>query len=117
MDKELEWLKDNMPEGWGLVLCLDGEYMPMCEYRLYESDGDFATTVYTDHGDIGLGSVTALLKQELLRMRWYCHTFQSKQRKWSCCLQRGRIRLGKCRDKDTEFEAVMAAYREQRLHG
>ena len=106
MNEQLEWVKDNMPEGWGLVIGLDGEYMPTGEYRMYENNGDFATTVYESEGDIGLAPLTALLKQELDGVQ----TTGPDEGRWLCGLRDQIVAFG----GDTEFEAVLAAYRETR---
>ncbi len=114
MDKELEWLKDNMPKGWEIYQSgvdedqwrlVDREYEHM-PYKMYPRDGD-----------IGLAPLTSLLKQELGKKAEYVSNIEFYRKsdggmEWKVIIGDDDIQ---CRGVySLEFKAVVAAYREQR---
>ena len=112
MNDKLEWLKDNLPDGWdiGKIWKTDDSDWWMISGIL--SSPDFHIVLHLDYGDIGLAPLTALLKQELgcwdvgidTTVGGYCASYILGHFK-------DRV-VGKI--ESTEFQAVFNAYKEMR---
>jgi uncharacterized protein YdeI (BOF family) len=110
MNRKLEWLKGNMPDGWSMheaVVTNGGNWIIDC--------GDNRWTFNDYSGDIGLAPLTALLKQEMLsvhKMLIESSVYtKGDEARWDFQDGIGADFYGY---GGTEFEAVFNAYKEMR---
>ena len=112
MNKELVWLEDNMPAGWTLELWTADNGLET--YHLQELVG-LKRGFDGDYSDVGTAPLTMVLKQELrgyddyavaqVDETWYVMTLETySQMKWRAV----------SKEYDTEFQAVVSAYRAMR---
>lgn len=108
MNDNLQWLAKNMPKGWKLSNPCDSEHWHVLERIDKGARETPAATygVYTD-GDVGLAPLTALLKQELVK-----HSRTVGEEHIMVRYRFGAWQFNVYRGYDTEFEAVLMAYRK-----
>ena len=102
MEEKLKWLSENMPDEWVLTHCKEDVWY----LRDNGKPGDYL--IPWGEGDIGLAPLTALLKQSLYSDTYLLAVNRTARHKFFVS------QVPPAPEFDTEFEAVLAAYKSCR---